>query len=561
MSILLFSNSVLAITFSILILVQNISVSSLIASILGLGYSFSLAFFSLDMTRNKSQRGFKYTRMLLSYLIVLLMSTFILSRLHMKNDSHIMDIILAMLWFITVIVVFVTLRFVNEKKVEKYFTGFVLQKESRSFVSELLSWLDAFFWAVSHMILLNLFLFQLYEIPSESMVPTFLIKDRVVGLKFVSGPKFPMSSFRLPRLKTYKRGDIVILKNPRYPQDKANELQSITSQAISMLSLMKVNTNIDPLTGLPKADPLVKRIVALPGEKLMMVDGVLYVKRQSDADYHIVLEDRKYALWNINDLSEEEIRLVRHKPFTNDTYQLMLDIEERRKSLNFRNEYDDIEKILHVTSLQKGVEDTIDDIDNFLKKSDYTLMDLFRNDDDIARRIFTTNGGLNWLRSFSLSWADFWVSEKANDASLYELRNAQLSVLVKKTFAKLILRDLELFRLNTSDEQFRSDKERLALLAEAEQYALYTQLSNGRNMNEFPSDGYLKADEYFLMGDNRFNSLDMRHSVSPKNIALDTYDTKPVIVPSTVFPMALPEANIIGTASLIFWPPKRIKAL
>ena len=557
MSILLFANSFLAFIFSVLLLIQNLGLYSCAACILGLAYSVGLAFFSLELIRKKNMRGFRYTRLFLSYLIVVLMLAFILARLQSETPLYVMDIVLAVLWFLAVILVFITLRFISEKRAEHYFPGLILQKERRSFWKELLSWVDAIFWAVSHMILLNIFLFQLYEIPSESMVPTFMVKDRVIGFKLSSGPRFPLSSFRLPRWKTYKRGDVVILRSHRYPQNKASEFQTISSQAISMLTLMQVNTNRDPRTGLPKADPLVKRIVGLPGEKLMLVDGVLYVKSKNDADYHVLTEDAQYAVWNINELSRELLQYVRHIPFSNDTYTLMLDIEARRKSVNFRNEYDEIEKILHSTSLQKNLSDTTTDIDNFLPQDERSMLKLFQNDADIARRIFTINGGLTWLEKFSLSWADFWVSEQADTATLYELRNAQLSVLIKKTFAKLILRDLELFKSNTTEAAFQSDSVRSALLREAEEYAIYTELSNGRNMNEFPKDGYLKQDEYFLMGDNRFNSMDMRHANQSAPVPLDPYDTNALIVLSTVFPQALPEANILGSASFIFWPVPR----
>ncbi|MEL3909108.1 MAG: signal peptidase I [Treponemataceae bacterium] len=558
MSILLFSNSFLTAIFSLLLVVQNLSIASVIACILGLGFTFALAFFSLELSRNKSERGFKLTRFLLSYTIIVMMLVFIISRISTSTPLYALDLILGLIWFVLVFLVFVTMRFVSEKRAEKYFPGLVIEKAKRKFSTEILSWVDALCWAITHMILLNLFLFQLYEIPSESMVPTFMVGDRVVSLKLTSGPKFPMSSFRMPKLRKHKRGDVVVVKSHRYPDTKANELQSITSQAISMITLMKVNTNIDPVTGKQKIDPLVKRIVGLPGEKLMLVDGVLYAKRQSDGDFHIVTEDVNYAQWNLNELPQAQRNLVRFFPLTDNLYNTMLEIEEERKNIDFRKEYDEIEKILHSTTLQKENIDTNLNIDNFLNAEDYNIQKLFLNNDEISRRIFTTNGGLIWLNNFSLSWAEFWVSEKSTTANLYETRNAQLNVLIKKVFAKLVLRNLELFASNTTDEQFQNDTVRIQLLTEADKYLLYLNLSEQRNMNEFPQNGYLDADEYFLMGDNRFNSMDMRHGDSKKEVAVDKYDSEPILYLSKVFPVALPDANILGTADFIFWPPKRL---
>ena len=73
-------------------------------------------------------------------------------------------------------------------------------------------------------------------------------------------------------------------------------------------------------------------------------------------------------------------------------------------------------------------------------------------------------------------------------------------------------------------------------------------------MNEFPKNGYLGKGEYFLMGDNRFNSLDMRHSAESQSVPVDVYDAQPVQYLSSVFPSALPEGNILGKTLFIFFP-------
>lgn len=557
MSVLLYSNSIISIIFSSLLAVGNLSALSVIATILGLAYSFSLAFFSMSFIKNKTQGSFRTARTLLSYAIVVLMIVFIMSRVS-DRAPIIMDIILAVLWFILVITAFITLQFFSEKRVGKYF-GFTVEKHKHSAAVSLLEWVDALVWAISHLMLLNLFVVQCYEIPSESMVPTFMIHDRVVSLKCLSGPKFPMSSVHLPRISEYKRGDVVVLKSPRYPDTTQAELRSITSQALYMLTFMQVNTNTDPTTGKPKADPLVKRIVGLPGERLMLVDGVLYAKKQPDADYHVVAEDAQYAQWNLNALKPADKQSVKNTVFSDDIYNQLLQTEAERKAVDFRTEYEDIEKILHSVTLQKENTDTTTDIQNFLAAEQYSIIQLFQDNDDIARRIATTNGGLTWLNNFSLSWADFWVSNKANTASLYELRNAQLSVLIKKTFARLILRNLQLFSQNTTDEQFRTDEQRLQLLQLAERYLIYVQLSDGRNMNEFPKDGYLTADQYFLMGDNRFNSLDMRHATKRRPLPLDCFDSLPLMYDSSLAPAALHGTSILGFANAVFWPFGRAK--
>ena len=182
-------------------------------------------------------------------------------------------------WVATSALTLVILHFLNPKRVERYFDYKVPEKKRRTglrfVVSETISWIDALVQAVFMVLLLNIFIVQLYEIPSESMVPEFLIKDRVVVFKTLSGPKFPLSDVGLPYLKTYKRGDIVVFRNPHYENDRKSEVKTFVSQLVYMISLTKVNLNMDA-DGNPKADPLVKRLAGVPGEQLMMQDGILY---------------------------------------------------------------------------------------------------------------------------------------------------------------------------------------------------------------------------------------------------------------------------------------------
>ena len=60
-----------------------------------------------------------------------------------------------------------------------------LKKERNFFQNLWYDWLDIILQAVLIVMLINQFLFQMYVIPSESMVPTFLKGDMVVVDKFI----------------------------------------------------------------------------------------------------------------------------------------------------------------------------------------------------------------------------------------------------------------------------------------------------------------------------------------------------------------------------------------
>ncbi len=563
MIFLLYLNVIISVVFSILLLVQNFSFNSVIASILGLAFSGALAFFSHEFINKKNLRGLNGMRRMLSYLALAMMAVFIISRAYLENSPYVMDILLAMLWFSIVVLSIITARILNEKRVHKYFPDAPEEGEKkRGFFSEFFEWVDAAVWALGIVFLLNIFIFQLYAIPSESMVPTFMIGDKVLGIKAASGPKFPLSSFRIPQLRKYKRGDVAIIRSPRYPITPESELKTFVSQLIYMFTFMQVNTNIDPATGKPKIDPLVKRIVGLPGEKIMLVDGILYKKTKSDTEFKPVKKDEEFAQWNLEELSPYDLRHVKRIPVKSEVLSRMESIEEKRKTVNFNVEHAEIEKALNEISDIRNKIDTVTDIDNFLGTNEYVVSLMFSSNMEIAEKILKTDGGLAWLRAFALSWTDSRINTPQKKDSLYELRCAQLNVLMKKNFVKLILRNIQLIAQNASIETVKADTQRQMLLTEADNYNLYLAYSYGRNMNVFPkeTDSYIPENEYFMVGDNRFNSHDLRHGKT-SIVPLDDGDIMPFVYPSNIDPQTLPAEKILGLAVFKFWPPSRFGAV
>ena len=57
-----------------------------------------------------------------------------------------------------------------------------------------------------------------------------------------------------------------------------------------------------------------------------------------------------------------------------------------------------------------------------------------------------------------------------------------------------------------------------------------------------------------MMGDNRFNSLDMRHSYKVKNVPLTSLDKYSFEYPSNMEPRYVNEKYILGFPFLRIWP-------
>lgn len=105
--------------------------------------------------------------------------------------------------------------------------------------------------------LVKTFLVQPFWIPSESMLPTIEVNDRVMVNKLAY------------RLGEPQRGDIVVFRDPRAP-----ELEESLPEAVirSVLEAVGVRTR--------GRDDLIKRVIGLPGEAVeimgnqVLIDGV-----------------------------------------------------------------------------------------------------------------------------------------------------------------------------------------------------------------------------------------------------------------------------------------------
>ena len=65
---------------------------------------------------------------------------------------------------------------------------------------------------------------------------------------------------------------------------------------------------------------------------------------------------------------------------------------------------------------------------------------------------------------------------------------------------------------------------------------------------------YIPDNCYLMMGDNRFNSLDMRHSYDEWLAPLSAFDAYSVTYYTNMQPQYVPRSRILGTTSYRFWP-------
>ncbi len=107
---------------------------------------------------------------------------------------------------------------------------------------EIREWSESIAIALVLALVIRSFVVQAFKIPSGSMIPTFLVGDRIFVNKFLYGARIPFIDIRLPAVRQPERGDIIVFRSP---EDKKKDF--------------------------------VKRLIALGGETVEIRDGTIYV--------------------------------------------------------------------------------------------------------------------------------------------------------------------------------------------------------------------------------------------------------------------------------------------
>lgn len=115
-------------------------------------------------------------------------------------------------------------------------------KNKNSLKSEIREWTESIVIALILAIFIRSFFIQAFKIPSGSMRPTLIERDRLMVNKLRYGPLIPFTKKRLPGFTEPRRGDVIVFI---YPDN-------------------------------PKRD-FIKRIIGLGGEKIEIRDWDIYI--------------------------------------------------------------------------------------------------------------------------------------------------------------------------------------------------------------------------------------------------------------------------------------------
>jgi len=156
---------------------------------------------------------------------------------------------------------------------------------SRRLRTQILEWVDALLRPLCLFCLFSTLFFSSLCHSSESMVPEFMIGDRVVVLQNTFRPKFPLTDVGVPRMRTYKRGDIVVFNILIITiQGSRGDISWPPSCLYALLFQRLISTAMN--FGEVKADSARKARNGGSRREADAVDGVLYSKTAKDSAFN-----------------------------------------------------------------------------------------------------------------------------------------------------------------------------------------------------------------------------------------------------------------------------------
>ncbi|MCK4463495.1 MAG: signal peptidase I [Candidatus Omnitrophica bacterium] len=132
-------------------------------------------------------------------------------------------------------------------------------------------WVYPFVIAIILAMFIRCFIVQPFKIPSTSMYPALEIGDRIFVSKFMYGAKIPFADKRIPKLRDAQRGDIIVFVSATdsvYPGPKKEY-----TRLLGPVFFNKEKKRFRWYS--PRF--IVKRLIGLPGDKLEIKEGDVYI--------------------------------------------------------------------------------------------------------------------------------------------------------------------------------------------------------------------------------------------------------------------------------------------
>ena len=365
------------------------------------------------------------------------------------------------------------------------------------FLKTVADWADAIIFALAAVYLINIFIFQMYKIPTSSLEKTLLVGDYLLVDKVSYGPRvpntplaFPLTHHTLPvvntksysnwpyweykRLKGFRnvrREDIVVFNFPTGDTVALNQQNSDYYELVNKYGWERVNTdvrNFGKIVYRPvdRRENYVKRCVGVPGDTFQIIDNQIYI------DGTALTNPPKLQF---NYFVETTGSLLTEKQFRR--------LDVNREDQRLCNRWTDAELIFQFLGIpvnESGYYNPVyllpltQDALTFLQRSGWAKSIRIESEAFAGGATYPYDYPTGWTRD---NFGPIWIPKKGETIVLNETNLALYSRCI----------------VNYEGNTLRTDGDRVFI-------------------NGVPTNNYtFKYDYYFMMGDNRHNSLDSRY--------------------------------------------------
>jgi signal peptidase I len=176
-------------------------------------------------------------------------------------------------------------------------------------------WFSSILFAVVIATLVHTYFIQPYIIPTGSLEKTLLTGDFLFVSKYHYGARIPQTALSFPmvhdtiplaRVRSYlKKPQLPYMRLPKLHKIKRNEIVVFSWPADTVRQFFKKEVRVDK--PIDKKSNYVKRCVAIPGDTLEIIDGIIYINRERTQ-----LPDRAkplygYTAYNRTGISSREL--------------------------------------------------------------------------------------------------------------------------------------------------------------------------------------------------------------------------------------------------------------
>ena len=362
---------------------------------------------------------------------------------------------------------------------------------------KLAEWVDAILFALIAVYIINLFIFQMYKIPTASLEKTLLVGDYLMVNKLSYGPRIPntplsfplvQNTFPIINTKSYiewprwkykrlkglgqvKRNDIVVFNYPAGDtvavKSPSNEDYYSSVRRYGRGRVWSDKNMFGDIVYRPvdRRENYVKRCIGMPGDTLQIIENEVYINKT-----HLLLPKKV----QFNYFVETSGNLLTDRQFR----VLDVSVEDR----NLMNMYQNADYYLQEVGIERNSKGTFNpvyllpltkDALQKLEKSGWARSIRIETDNIIGGDIYPYSDPVQWTRD---NYGPVWIPRKGETIEL------------NKTNLTLYSRCITAFEGNSM--QINGDQI----------------LINGQPENNYT----FKYDYYFMMGDNRHNSQDSR---------------------------------------------------